>query len=367
MISLATGGYTAAQVRRALHAERGAREVFYRFERLNADKVPLGLLDAVDGSISLDYNADIMRTGRFTIRDDPRVDWQAELLRVWFSCIMPNGGEAAWPLGLFYMPTAPKRGSVHVYREVEAYDTTTILWDDQARTRYRIARGTKYTQALSGLFSSVGVHDAIIEPSESVTQTALEWDAGTPKGEIVQQLLTADNYEPLMADAWGRWMCRKYKDPRARSAEYSYEANELSVLLPDQTVEEDIFRIPNVFVGVVSRPDRPAMSFSYEITDPKSPLAAVNRGGRHVTETKIYEDAASAIALEAEVRRRAGRATSFVSSLKFQTAPMPHHAAGDILWLDAGNVRGKYQETKWTLDLRAGGQMTHEAQKEGIL
>ena len=86
-----------------------------------------------------------------------------------------------------------------------------------------------------------------------------------------------------------------------------------------------------------------------------------------MTETKIYEDAASAIALEAEVRRRAGRATSFVSSLKFQTAPMPHHAAGDILWLDAGNVRGKYQETKWTLDLRAGGQMTHEAQKEGIL
>ena len=360
MISLATGGYTAAQVKRALHAESGAREVFYRFERLNADKVPLGLLDAVDGSISLDYNADIMRTGRFTIRDDPRVDWQAELLRVWFSCIMPDGGEAAWPLGLFYMPTAPKRGSIHVYREVEAYDTTTILWDDQVRSRYRIAKGTKYTQALSGLFSSVGVHDAIIEPSESVTQTALEWDAGTPKGEIVQQLLTADNYEPLMADAWGRWMCRKYKDPRARSAEYSYEANGLSVLLPDQTVEEDIFRIPNVFVGVVSRPDRPAMSFSYEITDPKSPLAAVNRGGRHVTETKIYEDAASAIALEAEVRRRAGRATSFVSSLKFQTAPMPHHAAGDILWLDAGNVRGKYQETKWTLDLRAGGQMTRE-------
>ena len=81
MIGLATDGYTASQVRRALHAESGAREVFYRFERLNADKVPLGLLDAVDGSISLDYNADIMRTGRFTIRDDPRVDWQAELLR----------------------------------------------------------------------------------------------------------------------------------------------------------------------------------------------------------------------------------------------------------------------------------------------
>ena len=240
MIGLATDGYTASQVRRALHAESGAREVFYRFERLNADKVPLGLLDAVDGSISLDYNADIMRTGRFTIRDDPRVDWQAELLRVWFSCIMPDGGEAAWPLGLFYMPTAPKRGSIHVYREVEAYDTTTILWDDQVTSRYRIAKGTKYTAALSGIFSSVGVHDAIIEPSESVTQTALEWDAGTPKGEIVQQLLTADNYEPLMADAWGRWMCRKYKDPRARSAEYSYEANELSVLLPDQTVEEGI-------------------------------------------------------------------------------------------------------------------------------
>lgn len=95
--------------------------------------------------------------------------------------------------------------------------------------------------------------------------------------------------------------------PARAAAEYRYTADELSVLLPEQTVDEDIFRIPNVFIGVVSRPDRPAMSFSYEITDPKSPLAAVNRGGRHVTETKIYEDAASAIALEAEVRRRAGR------------------------------------------------------------
>ena len=46
---------------------------------------------------------------------------------------------------------------------------------------------------------------------------------------------------------------------------------------------------------------------------------------------------------------------------------MPQHAAGDILWLESGGLRGKYQETKWTLDLRAGGQMMHEAQKEGIL
>ena len=367
MIGLETGGYGAEAVRQALHAASGARTVRYLFERLNADRVPLGALSAVDGTISLDYNAQIMRTGRFVIRDDPAVNWQAELLRVWFAVSMPDGGDARFPLGLFYMPTAPKTGSAHVYREVEAYDTTTILWDDQVTSRYRIAKGTKYTAALSGIFSSVGVHDAIIEPSESVTQTALEWDAGTPKGEIVQQLLTADNYEPLMADAWGRWMCRKYKDPRARAAEYRYTADELSVLLPEQTVDEDIFRIPNVFIGVVSRPDRPAMSFSYEITDPKSPLAAVNRGGRRVAETKIYEDAASAAALEADVRRRAGRATSFVSSVRFATAPMPQHAAGDILWLESGGLRGKYQETKWTLDLRAGGQMTHEAQKEGIL
>ena len=234
-------------------------------------------------------------------------------------------------------------------------------------SRYQIPKGSKYTAALSAIFASVGVFDAIIEPSESVTQTALEWEAGTAKGEIVQQLLTADNYEPLMADAWGRWMCRKYKDPRARRAEYNYTADELSVMLPDPTVDDDLFHLPNVFVGVVSRPDRPAMSFTYEITDPKSPLAAVNRGGRHVTETKIYEDAASAIALEADVRRRASQASSYFSSLKFSTAPMPHHAAGDVLWIEDGDIRGKYQEMKWSLDLRAGGEMKHEVQKEGTL
>ena len=367
MIDLATGGYTAEAVQKALHAAYGSRRIYYRYDRLDAHKVTLGALYAEDGSIKLDYNADIMRTGRFTIRDDPAVNWQAELLRPWFGLIMPDGGRAEWPLGLFYMPTAPKTGSRHVYREIEAYDTTTILWDDQVTSRYQIPKGSKYTAALSAIFASVGVFDAIIEPSESVTQTALEWEAGTAKGEIVQQLLTADNYEPLMADAWGRWRCRKYKDPRARRAEYNYTADELSVMLPDPTVDDDLFHLPNVFVGVVSRPDRPAMSFTYEITDPKSPLAAVNRGGRHVTETKIYEYAASAIALEADVRRRASRASSYFSSLKFSTAPMPHHAAGDVLWIEDGDIRGKYQEMKWSLDLRAGSEMKHEVQKEGML
>lgn len=367
MIDLATGGYTAEAVQKALHAAYGSRRIYYRYDRLDAHKVTLGALYAEDGSIKLDYNADIMRTGRFTIRDDPAVNWQAELLRPWFGLIMPDGGRAEWPLGLFYMPTAPKTGSRHVYREIEAYDTTTILWDDQVTSRYQIPKGSKYTAALSAIFASVGVFDAIIEPSESVTQTALEWEAGTAKGEIVQQLLTADNYEPLMADAWGRWRCRKYKDPRARRAEYNYTADELSVMLPDPTVDDDLFHLPNVFVGVVSRPDRPAMSFTYEITDPKSPLAAVNRGGRHVTETKIYEDAASAIALEADVRRRASQASNYFSSLKFSTAPMPHHAAGDVLWIEDGDIRGKYQEMKWSLDLQAGGEMKHEVQKEGTL
>lgn len=367
MIDLAIGGYTAEAVQKALHAAYGSRRIYYRYDRLDAHKVTLGALYAEDGSIKLDYNADIMRTGRFTIRDDPAVNWQAELLRPWFGLIMPDGGRAEWPLGLFYMPTAPKTGSRHVYREIEAYDTTTILWDDQVTSRYQIPKGSKYTAALSAIFASVGVFDAIIEPSESVTQTALEWEAGTAKGEIVQQLLTADNYEPLMADAWGRWRCRKYKDPRARRAEYNYTAGELSVMLPDPTVDDDLFHLPNVFVGVVSRPDRPALSFTYEITDPKSPLAAVNRGGRHVTETKIYEDAASAIALEADVRRRASQASSYFSSLKFSTAPMPHHAAGDVLWIEDGDIRGKYQEMKWSLDLRAGSEMKHEVQKEGML
>lgn len=364
MIDLATNGYTAEEVQLALHAGMGMRRVWYRYERLNRYKVPIGTLDAEEGSIELDANAQIMRTGRFVFRNDSSVNWQAELLRPWFCLAMPDGGTAEYPLGVFYMPTASITAGRHSYREIEAYDTTTILWEDQITTRYQIAKGTKYTSALSSLFASVGVFDSIIAPSDSVTATTLEWEAGTAKGEIVKQLLIADNYEPLTADAWGRWVCRKYKDPRARFAEYSYKDDSLSVMLPTQTVTEDIFKLPNVFVGIVSRPDRPAMSFTFEITDPQSPLAAVNRGGRRVTEIKLYDDAASASALEAEVRRRASKASSFYSSLRFSTAPMPHHATGDVLWIETGEISGKYQETKWTLNMSADGEMIHETQKE---
>ena len=100
MIDLATGGYTTEAVQKALHAAYGSRRIYYRYDRLDTHKVTLGALYAEDGSIKLDYNADIMRTGRFTIRDDPAVNWQAELLRPWFGLIMPDGGRAEWPLGL---------------------------------------------------------------------------------------------------------------------------------------------------------------------------------------------------------------------------------------------------------------------------
>lgn len=367
MIDLATGRYTAAEVQRALHAAGGSRRVWYRLERLNAYKIKLGELRMETGSIEQDANASIMRTGRFTVRDEAGVNWHAELLRPIFCLEMPDGGTAEYPLGVFYMPTITKSGYKHIYREIEAYDTTMLLWDDQVPERYSIARGTKYTSALSGIFSSVGVHDAIIEPSDSVTETTLEWEAGTTKGEIVKQLMDADNYAPLSADAWGRWVCRKDRDPRSRFAEYSYKADEMSVLLPAQTLVEDVYGLPNVFIGIVSRPDRTPMSFFYEITDSSSPLAAVNRGGRRIADTKIYDDAASAIALEAAVRRRAGRAAAYLSQLTFETAAMPHHGAEDVLWLEAGEVRGKYLETKWTLPLEPGSGMTHEAQKEDTL
>ena len=102
-------------------------------------------------------------------------------------------------------------------------------------------------------------------------------------------------------------------------------------------------------------------------TDPKSPLAAVNRGRAARDRDEVYEDAASAIALEAEVRRRAGRATSF--GIKPEISDCAHAAprgGGIFLWLDAGNVRGSIRKRNGRSTFSRGGQMTHEAQKEAF-
>lgn len=364
MIALATGKYTEDEVRRALHAAQGTRFISYRYERLNANKIPLGTFDTVEGSVRLDSEAQLQRTAQFSFRFDESVNWQAEYVRPVFCLRMPDGGNAEWPLGVFLMPTVARTGARHVFCDVEAYDTTLLLWDDQVTSRYFIAKGTRYTAALSAIFASTGTFDFIIEPSADETQTALEWEAGTSKGQIVQDLLTAAGYESLTADAWGRWVCRKYKDPRARRAEYSYLADGESVALPEIVAEEDIFHMPNVFTGIVSRPDRAAMSFTFEITDPKSPLSAANRGGRRVSEMTIYDDAASARVLEGLVRKRAQEAARIYSKLTFSTAPMPHHAARDVYWIELGRERGKYQETRWEMALSSDAEMRHEAQKE---
>jgi hypothetical protein len=45
------------------------------------------------------------------------------------------------------------------------------------------------------------------------------------------------------------------------------------------------------------------------------------------------------------------------------TGLMPFHGVGDAVGVDYGAGLGNYREVSWSMELRAGGQMTHELRR----
>lgn len=98
MQSLARNGYTAEQVTAALQGRYGARQVEYRYNRLDETNTLVDELGTVlDGSVAHDGLADVKRTARFRVRDDGTLDFLNDRIQ---------------PVVRLHMPDLPVAGDV---------------------------------------------------------------------------------------------------------------------------------------------------------------------------------------------------------------------------------------------------------------
>lgn len=368
MLSLATGAYTEAQVKAALHS--GGRQLSFRYELLTAagdHKAWLGGVKA--GSIAYNALAQIKRTARFSIDESvgDSINWQSDRIRPHFRLLMSDGGWATWPLGEFLLSSPTRRSdstSTAVLRAVEAYDQLVVLVDDKVTDRYTVAAGVNYIAQVKTLLDSAGITRQNLAATTKVLPAARDWPPGTRKLDIINDLLTAINYRTLWFDERGLAVAEAYMAPSSAPIEYSYRDDDDSVTFPEVEETLDLFSVPNKWVLVVSQPDRPVLTASYTNSAASSPTSTVARG-RTIVDFRDDVDAADQDALNAKVSRLAFEASQIYQSVELQTGVMPHHSDADVLDVQFGalQIAARYSEHSWEMDLRTGGRMSHRVRK----
>lgn len=237
-------GYTREQILAALFSS--ARKVRYEYTIADSHGIELGLAEIFDGEITYDSTSDVMRTftGKMKKSDLLNMDTIDRRVTPWMCLMMPNGKEAKWALGTFIIyPSAEASNDINMI-DISGYDLGKIALDDKNDSRMFINSDQYYTTAIEQILGGLYVR-MDIETSELLKSFPQEWEPGTEKINIVNDLLKGINYDPLHFDEYGVAICSPHTNSLSRQIDFLYIANEQSIILDGITLASDKFDIPN--------------------------------------------------------------------------------------------------------------------------
>jgi hypothetical protein len=359
--------HTADEVRSELRGLSGARKFSFRYELLDAGNKFIDHLPNVESAtVEQNWLADIKRTARFRVREIGGIDYLSDRFKPYVRLHLPPHGEydyVEWPQGVFLLES-PKRNDDEqnrVTRDVIGYDPLLVYSGDSVTTRYGLAAGVNVISAVNALLGSV---TKVVTPSTKTLPTAKEWEPGTSKLRIINDLLDILNYDSLSFDVDGRAVVQPYETPSKRGSQYTYATNESGLIVPGVEQELDLFGVPNQWTLIVSDPDREPITATYTNNDPGSPTS-VPRRGRTISDPRLEQDAVDLATLQAKAARLAFEASQIYESITFSTAMMPIHSGNDVYRLryDPLAINALYAEQYWSLDLQHGAKMKHIARR----
>lgn len=340
------------------------REVSFRYDLLNYNETKIGELQSLGGSLGLNSLAQIKRKGRLQFKENELndVDWLNDKVQPVF--ILNKTYE--FPLGVF-MISSPSRSlkNKSIYRSVECFDTSLILLEDKFDTRYRIVEDTNYITAINSIIGSAGIWKINIPHIDAKVKTDREFEIGTSKLEAVNYLLQEVNYTSIWVDELGNFTASPYILPNDRIVEYSYKNDDMSIILSDTSVEEmDLFSVPNKWVIVATNPEVEPMVSRYTNENGASATSTVSRK-RTIVDYREVDDIANQGILNEYTRRIAYESSNVYGKFLFDTAIMPHHSYMNCLFCEHTDldIKNKYIETSWEMELEAGGKMSHNARR----
>lgn len=364
-------GHTSDTILAALKGLSGSRRFSFRYELLEPDGSWVrDLTNVLAGSVAQNWLADIKRTATFTLQEAGGIDFLADRIRPSVRLHLPPFGAedfVEYPQGVFLLSSNARASSTAgvVTREVQGYDQLQVYSDDLLADRYAVAAGTNVVTAVSTLLASTLVPPRTnVTPHTGTLVTAKEWEPGTSKLRVINDLLGLINYESLSFDEDGVAVVQPYRAPSIRPEEFTYADDHQGLIMPDAGQELDLFNIPNRWVAVVSEPDQAALVASYTNSSPASPTSTVRRQ-RTITDFRTEQEAASLTDLQAKVARYAFEASQVYEAVTFRTGLMPLHSGNDVyrITLSALAINAAYAEQSWKLDLKAGAAMEHVARR----
>lgn len=357
-------GYSRDQVLEVLHS--ASRSWDFAYELLDRRNAHRGWLEEVsEGSVKHSVIEQVRRSAFFRMRDTDKIDWSSDRIRPWVKLKMADGGVVQWPQGVFLL-TSPRRyitGSGTAMRDVSGLDQTVVLKDYASANRYAVLGGTNYAEAVRGLLVGAGVPKVNVEPTSLVLPRSRDWDPGTSRLEIANDLLKAMNYEPVAFNSEGVALARQYRLPEKRASEYTYADDAQSVIALEISEALDLESVPNQWTLVVSDPDR-TLSSQWTNDNPLSPSSVASRG-RVISVFDDSVDAPTQTVLDDLAKRRAYEDSQAPLEVEFSTGLMPFHDNEDVVTLALSRLGApaKFRETMWELPLVVGEEMQHRVEK----
>jgi len=294
-------------------------------------------------------------TANLKMKDDATIDWLNDRIQV--MCKIDN---VSSPLGV-YIITSPNqsKNETLIIREITMYSPIVLLERDKVQERYYLPIGTNITTEIERL---LGTNPYVLEQGTFFTSSTKEYEIGTPKITIINDLLGSINYTSLYIDMGGIMKADKYVLPSDRVFNIEYKEGQGSLLHKEVMVGKDIFNVPNIFIRYTNNADiTPPLVARYENYNIDSETSTAN-APNNVSAEEVT-DVADLQTLQDICKRDAYNASQIYSSLLFSTAINPLHGYMDCIHVAYGDIDNNYIETSWSIDCVVGGKMNHTCRR----
>ena len=254
---------------------------------------------------------------------------------------------------------------------VDGYDRCARVETVHTESVLHIPSGSSYISIIKQLLTAAGIYSVIATPSSATLQEDREdWDVGTSNLKIVNDLLSEINYSQLWFDSNGAAILRPVSTPNVNNIDHilsdsprDSRVEKIERILPNYSIDADVYDTPNVFICICSNPDKDADLVAVAVNDsPISPISTVNRG-RRICKVFHLNNVASAADLQSYADNLCQESMTSTQIISVETALLPGWGVSDVTAIHYGDINAICTEESWSMNLTVGGIMKHDLKK----
>lgn len=300
----------------------GPRAPRYTFTLLTQDERKIRQLNnIVSWNLDLSATSRLGDSGSITLVEDKPIFYLGDRLKVTYDPGVK--GVEPWNLGVFLFSEAGlKREPSHETQTVQLISKLAVLDDDALPHALTVPIGAKIITTVEAIINSTGETHVVYDESDAEAREPIQFEAGTSKLTVVNQLLDAAGYWAVHVDGDGNYRLTAYRPPAQRPVEFEFRAGDAAIHSGEWSRTEDLTGVPNrVICRTAGTGDTHALVGLAFNLDLDSPLS-YQRRGRWIT--RVYDvEASSQKVIDQMAARRLASLGNPVAKIQMSHAPIP--------------------------------------------